>query len=185
MESFSWHHSLPTVPSGSETPLCQLICFAPALLGRIERRSVSQKPGVSCACFRAWSPLQYSAMTDYSPALFITVLLAVAIIFPFVPLGVAALWAHYFSPAKPGPVKNATYECGLKSEGDAWIQFKSDYYLYAILFLIFDVEVIFMFPFGVAFLNLPAGAVCAMLIFVLLLVEGLAWRWVKGVLAGK
>jgi NADH-quinone oxidoreductase subunit A len=73
----------------------------------------------------------------------------------------------------------------LKSEGDAWIQFKSDYYLYAILFLIFDVEVIFMFPFGVAFLNLPVGAVCAMLIFVLLLVEGLAWAWAKGVLSWK
>lgn len=124
-------------------------------------------------------------MADYSPALFITVFLAVAIIFPFVPLGLAALWAKYFSPAKPGPIKNATYECGLKSEGDAWIQFKSDYYLYAILFLIFDVEAIFMFPFAVAFLNLPAGAVCAMLIFVLLLVEGLAWAWAKGVLSWK
>jgi len=122
---------------------------------------------------------------DYSPALFITVFLAVAIIFPFVPLGLAALWAKYFSPAKPGPIKNATYECGLKSEGDAWIQFKSDYYLYAILFLIFDVEAIFMFPFGVAFLSLPAGAVAAMLIFVLLLVEGLAWAWAKGVLSWK
>ena len=124
-------------------------------------------------------------MADYSPALFITVFLAVAIAFPFVPLGLAALWARYFSPPKPGPIKNATYECGLKSEGDAWIQFKSDYYLYAILFLIFDVEAIFMFPFGVAFLNLPAGAVCAMLIFVLLLVEGLAWAWAKGVLSWK
>ena len=106
-------------------------------------------------------------------------------LFACLPLGLAALWAKYYSPAKPGPIKNAIYECGLKSEGDAWIQFKSDYYLYAILFLIFDVEVIFMFPFGVAFLSLPVGAVCAMLIFVLLLVEGLAWAWVKGVLSWK
>src|SRR3954462_5952109 len=108
-------------------------------------------------------------MAAYSPALFITVFLAVAIVFPFVPLGLAALWAKFFSPAKPGPVKNATYECGLKSEGDAGIQFRSDYYLYGILFLIFDVEALFLFPFAVAFLNLPAGAVGAMLIFVLLL----------------
>src|ERR1051325_1237413 len=140
---------------------------------------------VGCACFQTLVTLQCSAMTDYSPALFITVFLAVAIVFPFVPLGLAALWAKYFSPAKPGAIKNAIYECGLKSEGDAGIQFKSDYYLYAILFLIFDVETIFMFPFGVAFLNLPGGAVCAMLIFVLLLVEGLAWAWAKGVLSWK
>ena len=124
-------------------------------------------------------------MTDYSPALFLTVFLAVAIAFPFVPLVLAALWAKYFSPAKPGPIKNATYECGLESQGDAWIQFKSDYYLYAILFLIFDVEALFLFPFAVAFLGLPAGAVVAMLIFVLLLVEGLAWAWAKGALNWK
>ena len=124
-------------------------------------------------------------MTDYSPALFLTVFLAVALVFPFVPLALAALWANYFSPAKPGPSKNATYECGLISQGDAWIQFKSDYYLYAILFLIFDVEALFLFPFAVAFLNLPAGAVIAMLIFVLLLVEGLAWAWAKGALNWK
>jgi NADH-quinone oxidoreductase subunit A len=149
--------------------------------------SFSQKSVVGCACFEIAAPLEFCAMAaaDYSPALFITVFLAVAIAFPFVPLGLAALWARYFSPAKPGPIKNATYECGLKSEGDAWIQFKSDYYLYAILFLIFDVEAIFMFPFGVAFLSLPAGAVGAMLIFVLLLVEGLAWAWAKGVLSWK
>ena len=93
----------------------------------------------------------------------------------------AALWARYFSPAKPGPVKNATYECGLGPKGTPGFNFKSDYYLYGILFLIFDVEAVFMFPFAVAFLGLPVGAVVAMLIFVLLLVEGLAWAWVKGV----
>jgi NADH:ubiquinone oxidoreductase subunit 3 (subunit A) len=140
------------------------------------------------ACAGAGRSLECGAMTEgsaYSPALFLTVLLAVAVAFPFVPLGLAALWAKFFSPAKPGPVKNATYECGLKSEGDAWIQFRSDYYLYGILFLIFDVEALFLFPFAVAFLKLSAGAVGAMLIFVLLLVEGLAWAWVKGVLSWK
>ena len=48
-----------------------------------------------------------------------------------------------FSPRKPGPDKNAIYECGLESKGDAWVQFKAEYYLYAIIFLIFDVETIF------------------------------------------
>jgi len=124
-------------------------------------------------------------MADYSPALFLAVFLAVAIIFPFVPLGLAALWARNFAPAKPGPTKNATYECGLRSQGDAWIQFRSDYYLYGILFLIFDVEAVFLIPFAVVFLDLPFGAVAAMLIFVLLLVEGLAWAWIKGILSWK
>lgn len=124
-------------------------------------------------------------MAHYEPYTFLAVFLCVAVIFPFVPLGLAALWARFYAPAKPGAIKNATYECGLESKGDAWIQFRSDYYLYGILFLIFDVEAVFLFPFAVAFLDLPVGAVIAMLVFVLLLVEGLAWAWLKGVLTWK
>ena len=105
--------------------------------------------------------------------------------FALVPLGLAWLWAKFFSPPKPGPAKNATYECGLESKGDAWVQFKSEYYLYAILFLIFDVETIFLLPFAVAFTGLSVGAFVAMMIFLLLLVEGLVWAWMKGVLTWK
>ena len=101
------------------------------------------------------------------------------------PLILARLWALKFSPRKPGPVKNATYECGLEAQGDAWVQFKPEYYLYGIIFLIFDVETIFLLPFAVAFLNLPLGACVAMLVFLLLLVEGLAWAWMKGLLTWK
>jgi NADH-quinone oxidoreductase subunit A len=97
----------------------------------------------------------------------------------------AWLWAKKFSPRKPGPGKNAIYECGLESKGDAWVQFKSEYYLYAIIFLIFDVETIFLLPFAVAFKGLTVGACIAMLVFLLLLVEGLAWAWQKGVLTWK
>ncbi len=122
---------------------------------------------------------------DYNAYLFLAVFLAIAIIFPLLPIALARLWSNTYSPLKPGPQKNATYECGLVSQGDSWIRFRSDYYLYAILFLIFDVETIFLFPFAVAFLKLPAGAVVAMLIFVLLLLEGLAWAWSKGVLNWK
>jgi NADH-quinone oxidoreductase subunit A len=119
------------------------------------------------------------------PYLFLTVFFLVAVAFPFVPLGLARLWAIAYSPQKPGPHKNATYECGLESKGDPLVRFKSDYYLYGILFLIFDVESIFLLPFSVKFLELPVGAVLAMLLFVLLLVEGLAWAWLKGVLSWK
>jgi NADH:ubiquinone oxidoreductase subunit 3 (subunit A) len=122
---------------------------------------------------------------EYSPYLFIFVLLVAAILFALIPLGLAWLWAKEFSPRKPGPGKNAIYECGLESKGDAWVQFNAEYYLYAIIFLIFDVETLFLLPFAVAFQGLTAGAFIAMMVFLLLLVEGLVWAWQKGVLTWK
>lgn len=122
---------------------------------------------------------------DSNPYLFVVILMAGAVLFALAPLVLAYVWSKKFSPRKPGPEKNATYECGLESKGDAWIQFKSEYYLYAIIFLIFDVETIFLLPFAVAFTGLSKGAFMAMLAFLLLLVEGLAWAWQKGVLTWK
>jgi len=120
-----------------------------------------------------------------SPYLYIVVLMIAALGFAAGPLILARLWAKKFSPPKPGADKGAIYECGLESKGDAWIQFKSEYYLYAIIFLIFDVETIFLLPFAVSFTGLSGGAFIAMVIFLLLLVEGLAWAWMKGVLTWK
>ena len=122
---------------------------------------------------------------EYSPYLFISLLLIAAVVFALAPVGVAWLWAKRFSPRKPGPVKNAIYECGLESKGDAWVRFRAEYYLYAIMFLIFDVETIFVLPFAVAFSGLSLGAFVAMMVFLLLLVEGLFWAWQKGVLRWK
>ncbi|HWX19203.1 MAG TPA: NADH-quinone oxidoreductase subunit A [Candidatus Binatia bacterium] len=122
---------------------------------------------------------------ESSPYLLILVLLAGAALFALTPLTLAWLWARNFAPPKPGPDKNATYECGLESKGDAWVQFKSEYYLYAIIFLIFDVETIFLLPFAVAFGGLSAGAAIGMMVFLLLLVEGLVWAWQKGVLTWR
>ena len=119
------------------------------------------------------------------PHAFLALFLAVAIAFPLILLGVAKLWVIFYQAAKPGPMKNATYECGLPSTGDSWIQFKAHYYLYAILFLIFDVEVLFLLPFAVAFTHLSAGALLAMLVFILLLAEGLVWAWQRGHLEWK
>jgi NADH-quinone oxidoreductase subunit A len=117
-----------------------------------------------------------------SPYFPLVVLFVAALGFGLAPLGLAWLWARAFSPLKSNPVKNSIYECGLVSKGDAWVQFRSAYYLYAIIFLIFDVEAVFLLPFAVAFTGLSATACTAMLVFVLLLVEGLAWAWAKGVL---
>jgi NADH:ubiquinone oxidoreductase subunit 3 (subunit A) len=122
---------------------------------------------------------------EYSPYLFICVMVVGAGAFALAPLGLAWLWAKKYSPRKPGPVKNAIYECGLESKGDAWVQFKAEYYLYAIIFLIFDVETIFVLPFAVAFGGLSVGAFVAMMVFLLLLAEGLFWAWRKGVLTWR
>ena len=119
------------------------------------------------------------------PYAFLSLFLAVAIAFPLVLLAVAQAWFRFFQPAKPSAVKNDVYECGIAPSGDSWIQFKAHYYLYAILFLIFDVEVLFLLPFAVAFTDLPAGALFAMLAFVLLLAEGLVWAWHRGHLEWK
>ncbi len=114
------------------------------------------------------------------PYAFLALFLVLAIALPLFLLGLARWWARVAQPPKPGPQKNAAYECGIEPTGDSWIQFKAHYYLYAILFLIFDVEVLFLLPFAVAFTGLSAGALAVMLAFVLLLAEGLVWAWQRG-----
>ena len=120
-------------------------------------------------------------MTDptYLP---IFILLLGAFAFAIAPLGLAWLWARTFSNNKPGPTKNQVYECGLESNGDTWTQFKPGYYLYALVFLIFDVEAVFLLPFAVAFGTFSLAECLAMLVFLLLLVEGLVWACQKNVL---
>ena len=115
------------------------------------------------------------------PYLIIVVLAIAAAGFALAPLALAWVWAKKFSPQKQGPVKNSVYECGLETKSEA-LPFRPEYYVYAIIFLIFDVEAIFLLPFAVAFTGLTAGACLAMLAFLLLLAEGLVWAWQKGIL---
>jgi NADH:ubiquinone oxidoreductase subunit 3 (subunit A) len=122
---------------------------------------------------------------NFGPYSFLALFAVAAGVFALAPLAMAWLWARAFSPRKSGPVKNANYECGLESQATGWVQFQSQYYLYGIVFLIFDVETVFLLPFAAAFKGLSAGACVAMLIFILLLVEGLVWVCVKGVWARK
>jgi NADH:ubiquinone oxidoreductase subunit 3 (subunit A) len=116
---------------------------------------------------------------SYLPVL---ILLLGALGFAVTPLALAWVWAKNFSPPKPGHDKNSVYECGLESSGDAWVQFKPGYYLYAIIFLVFDVEIVFLLPFATAFNRFGAGECFAMLVFILLLLEGLTWAYQKKVL---
>ncbi|MBI3324581.1 MAG: NADH-quinone oxidoreductase subunit A [Candidatus Omnitrophica bacterium] len=92
------------------------------------------------------------------------------------------LLARWLSPKKPGASKTSSYECGLESLGDPWVQFRVQYYLYALLFVIFDVEIIFLYPWALIWRSLGWVAVVEMAIFVLILAVGLAYAWRKGVL---
>lgn len=153
-----------------------------------KRAAIAKKlglPGIETGAQNCIVETRFPPRTLVNPYAFLALFLAVAVAFPLIMLAVARTWAGIFRPDKSGPVKNSTYECGLQSSGDSWIQFKAHYYLYAILFLIFDVEVLFLLPFAVAFTDLPAGALLAMLVFILLLAEGLVWAWHRGHLEWK
>ena len=117
--------------------------------------------------------------------LLLLLFLGVAVVFPLIPLAMAWAWAQAFTPPKPGQEKQNTYECGVEPAGTARVQFQSHYYLYALVFLVFDVETVFLMPFAAAFLKLPATAFLVLMIFLLLLVESLVWAWAKGILAWK
>ncbi|MGD8455971.1 MAG: NADH-quinone oxidoreductase subunit A [Anaerolineales bacterium] len=86
------------------------------------------------------------------------------------------------APRKPTPQKLETYECGMETVGDTWVQFKMQYYIYALVFLIFDVEIIFLYPWAVAFNKLPLLGVLAGVLFIFLLGDGLLYAWRKGAL---
>jgi len=113
--------------------------------------------------------------------LFVVVFLAVAVLFPLAPLALARLLA----PRCPGQQKRETYECGLQSPGDAWVQFRIGYYIYALMYVLFAVETVFLYPWAVAFGGLTAGSFIALMMFVLLVFEGLAYAWAKGALDWK
>jgi NADH-quinone oxidoreductase subunit A len=95
-------------------------------------------------------------------------------------LTVALLLAKLLSPAKPSKNKLSTYECGEEAEGSAWVKFNIRYYIIALIFIIFDVEVLFLFPWAVVYKNLGWLAFIEMAIFLLVLIVGLAYVWKKG-----
>lgn len=118
--------------------------------------------------------------------LLLTIFLIIALVFPLIPLALAWIFARFLTPAKPGNEKQASYECGIESKGAAQIQFKAHYYLYALVFLIFDVETVFLLPFAaMGFVKISVASFIAIMVFLLLLVESLVWAWAKGVLEWK
>lgn len=110
--------------------------------------------------------------------LFIGVFLVLAPVFP----AIALIFSRIIAPRKPNPIKSQTYECGIETVGDTWVQFRIQYYIFALVFLIFDVEIVFLFPWAVAFDQLPLYAVMEGVLFILILVAGLVYAWRKGML---
>ena len=82
-------------------------------------------------------------------------------------------------PQQPNPVKSDIYECGMEVIGGKWEQFNFRYYTYALLFVIFGVEVIFIYPWAVRFNRMPLFALIEMVVFILILVVGWVYAWRK------
>jgi NADH-quinone oxidoreductase subunit A len=95
---------------------------------------------------------------------------------------VAILGARLIAPRRQLPEKLTTYECGIDPVGDGWSQSQIRYYIYAFLFVIFDVESVFLFPWAVVFERIGVAAIVEMAIFILILALGLVYAWRKGVL---
>ena len=89
------------------------------------------------------------------------------------------------SPRSYNPQKMEAYECGIPTRGKSWMQFRVGYYLFAILFLMFDVETVFLFPWAVIARDLGIAGLLSILFFLLILVLGLAYAWRKGALEWK
>jgi NADH:ubiquinone oxidoreductase subunit 3 (subunit A) len=90
-----------------------------------------------------------------------------------------------FSPKKSNIQKDDTYECGMETEGPTWIQFKINYFLYAIIFVAFDIETVFLYPWAVVFKSMGLFVFTEMVIFVLILAIGLVYAWKEGALEWK
>jgi NADH-quinone oxidoreductase subunit A len=92
----------------------------------------------------------------------------------------AIVLSWIISPKKPNPIKQSTYECGMETVGDNWVQFKAQYYVFALVFLVFDVETVFLFPWAVSLGKLSLFAVVEGIVFILILLAGLVYAWRKG-----
>ena len=84
------------------------------------------------------------------------------------------------APHKPNPIKNSTYECGEEPVGSPWIRFNTRFYVVALIFLVFDVEVLFLFPWAINLKRMGLFAWVDMAVFILILGVGLAYVWGKG-----
>ncbi len=109
---------------------------------------------------------------------FIGLLLGIAFVFGGVPI----LAGRFLAPRKPHPLKSSTYECGIETVGETWVQVKVQYYIYALIFVVFAIEAAFLFPWAVAYNQLQLYMVLEGVLFILILAAGLIYAWRKGAL---
>ena len=112
-------------------------------------------------------------------------LLVVVILTALALVAVALGIARAISPRSYNPQKGEAYECGIPTRGRSWMQFKVGYYLFAILFLMFDVETVFLFSWAVVVQDLGLYGLTSIVFFLVILVLGLAYAWRKGALEWK
>ncbi len=109
------------------------------------------------------------------------VVLTVAVVL----VGVALLIAMWLAPRSVNPLKGDVYECGIPTRGKSWMQFRVGYYLFAILYLIFDVETVLLFPWAVVMRDMGPSGLASVVFFLVVLTLGLAYAWRKGALKWK
>ncbi|MDX1390172.1 MAG: NADH-quinone oxidoreductase subunit A [Acidobacteriota bacterium] len=115
-----------------------------------------------------------------SSAAYLPILLFVAVGIAF--FAVTLTFASLIRPARPDPVKESPYECGIEAEEGAWGRQSVHYYVIAVLFVIFDVEVVFLFPWAVQYRVLGLFGLVEMGIFLLILIVAYVYAWKKGAL---
>jgi len=130
-----------------------------------------------------WSDL-FGKITKIIQYMYLT-LLVVVILTAIALVAVALGIANAISPRSFNPQKGEAYECGIPTRGKSWMQFKVGYYLFAILFLMFDVETVFLFPWAAVVQDLGVYGLAGILFFLVILVLGLAYAWRKGALEWK
>jgi NADH-quinone oxidoreductase subunit A len=107
------------------------------------------------------------------------------IIFLFIAIGLSVSFIilnFIFSPKKPDPEKLSAYECGFEAFDDSRMEFDVRFYLVAILFIIFDLEIAFLFPWAISLGNIGLLGFCSMMIFLFILTVGFIYEWKKGAL---
>ncbi|MGE4586562.1 MAG: NADH-quinone oxidoreductase subunit A [Mangrovibacterium sp.] len=100
-------------------------------------------------------------------------------------VSIALFMAKILAPRSFNPQKGEAYECGIPTRGKSWMQFRVGYYLFAILFLLFDVETVFLFPWAVIVRDLGISGLLSIIFFLFVLILGLAYAWRKGALEWK
>jgi len=93
--------------------------------------------------------------------------------------------SNLLSPSAPSEEKSTTYECGSEPVGPPWVQFRIGYYVYALLFVVFDIETVFLYPWAVAYGRVGLFILVEMVIFVGILVLGLVYAWKEGALTWR